>query len=273
MEASINNTNLSYEILGSEASEDTIVFLNGVMASYSSWRGFIPAISSLDCRILLHDFRGQLLSPAADGPWDFHQHALDLEALMDYLDIPSAHLVGTSYGGEVAMDFAASRPERTKSITVIDSVCEIDDHLLACVKSWIQAAEDHRGEPFFNLVLPYLYSRGFINGNQEMLASRASAMNRLPESYYLGQQYLYQAFLTLELKDSLPRTACPAMVICGTEDILKPPRFSEQIARLIPKSEYVLLPDCGHVAIFEKQEEITSLLLGFLVKQGLRQST
>ena len=269
MTMDINGTGITYELWGDPKHPETLVFLNGVMASYSSWGEYAAELSRLPCRILLHDFRGQLLSPTDDGPWEFSRHARDLEELMDRLDIPSAHLIGTSYGGEAAMDFAASRPERTKSITVIDSASEIDEHLRCSVESWITAVRTARGSEFFSLVMPFLYSGGFIAEHREMLNSRAHAMESLPESYYLGQEYLYRTFLTLDLTDSLKHIQCPALVICGEEDILKPPKFSSLISRSIPQSEYVLLPGCGHAAFIEKPREIISMLFGFLAKQGL----
>ena len=60
-------------------------------------------------RVLLHDFRGQLQSGKPREPWTMARHAEDLARLLDHLDMGPCHLVGTSYGGEVAMILAADR--------------------------------------------------------------------------------------------------------------------------------------------------------------------
>jgi 3-oxoadipate enol-lactonase len=64
----------------------------------------------------------------------------------------------------------------------------------------------------------------------------------------------------------LNRITCPALVICGEDDILKKPKFSQIIADAISGSEYVTIPNCGHVAIFEKTGELCSVILGFIMK-------
>jgi 3-oxoadipate enol-lactonase len=54
--------------------------------------------------------------------------------------------------------------------------------------------------------------------------------------------------------------------VLGSEDLLKRPKFSKIIHDNIKNSEYVIIPECGHVAIFEKVEEVKSILLGFILK-------
>ena len=59
---------------------------------------------------------------------------------------------------------------------------------------------------------------------------------------------------------------CPALILCGQDDILKPPKFSKIIADHIPNSEYMTIPNCGHVAIFEKPKELETAVSGFILK-------
>ncbi len=82
------------------------------------------------------------------------------------------------------------------------------------------------------------------------------------------QIVLYETFKKINMTKDLKKIKCPALVVCGTEDVLKPIKFSELIAEKIPNSEFVLIPDCGHVSFFEKAEEINSLLLGFILKHS-----
>lgn len=55
--------------------------------------------------------------------------------------------------------------------------------------------------------------------------------------------------------------------MAGEEDVLKPRRFSDIMAREIPHAQYALIPECGHVTIFEKPEVLNSLLIGFILNQ------
>lgn len=267
--AQINGITLFYEEKGNPESDKVILFLNGVMASTSSWSFQIPVFEKLGYRIVLHDFRGQLRSEKPEGPYTFKQHALDTVALMDFLKIDKAHLIGTSYGGEVAMKLAIDHLSRVCSLSVIDSVSELDTVLSAFVYGWIDAAKSNDGERFFKLMMPSIYSDTFIKKNQDMLNRRTQAMKSTDPSYFEGQITLYETFLNdVTMTADLKTITCPTLVVFGENDILKPRKFSQIIVDEIKHAEYLTLPDCGHVTIFEKPDALNSALLGFVVKQG-----
>ena len=268
-EALINGVNLYYELKGRGDAEETVFFLNGVMASTGSWNLMLPPFEKEDLRIVMHDFRGQLKSEKPEDPWSFDDHVKDLKGLMDHLGIEKASFIGTSYGGEVAMYFGAAHPERCRSLSIIDSVSELDPLCDAAVGSWLAAAENCRGEVFYNIMLPWLYSRKYLAENIESLRDRGRGMKGLPDDYYRGQVQLYKTFSEVNITDKLGTIGCPAMVFCGEEDILKPPAFSKIIADRLPDSELVLLPECGHVAIFEKAAEISGLVIDFYKRRGI----
>jgi len=242
----------------------TITFLNGVMASTNSWEFYSDFFNKAGFNVLLHDFRGQLQSDKPTGPYSFEEHAADLAALMASLDIRQADIVGTSYGGEVAMKFATDYPDKTASLTVIDSVSETDGLLDAFIESWSLMARKETAREFYWSAIPALYSSEFIAEHRDILSQRAELFSQLPEDYFSGQRALYDTFKAIDLTGELKHITSPALVVCGTADILKPPKFSRIIADNIDQSRLVLLPDCGHVAIFEQPETLRDLISGFL---------
>ena len=258
---------LYYEDIGDKSSKETIAFLNGVMASTSSWEYIYPVFSDMGFRVILHDFKGQLKSEKQEGPYTFADHARETHSLLEYLGVHSAHLVGTSYGGEVAMKYAMLFPEAVKTISVISSVSELDDTIVEVVGGWKALCDANDGVSFFNGMAPSIYSPRFREREKDFLNDRAMVLAKVPSDYFTGQKYLYDTFLNdVFMTDELPKISCPALVLCGEDDTLKRPKFSKIIAGQIPGSEYMLIPDCGHVAILEKPEEICSALLGFLLK-------
>jgi 3-oxoadipate enol-lactonase len=264
----INGLNIFYEEKGNPKSENVVFFLNGVMASTSSWNFQVPVFEKLGFRIILHDFRGQLRSDKPEGVYSFKQHADDTIELMNYLNIDQAHMIGTSYGGEVALKLAVDHPAQVKSISLIDSVSELDEVLKGFVYGWIDAAKAKEGERFFKLMMPTIYSDTFIRNNGEMLEKRTIAMKQIDPSYFDGQISLYKTFLEdVTMTQALHTISCPTLIICGENDILKPRKFSKIIHDEIKGSEYLIIPDCGHVTIFEKPNELNSAILGFVMKQ------
>jgi len=177
-------------------------------------------------------------------------------------------LIGTSYGGEVALKTALEAPNRVQSLSIIDSVSELDEVLRSFVYGWIDAANEKNGERFFKLMMPSIYSNTFIKNNREMLERRTQAMKAIDPTYFDGQITLYETFINdVTMTQELHKIQSPTLVICGENDILKPRKFSKIIADSIQHSEYLLIPDCGHVTIFEKPNELNSALLGFVLKQ------
>jgi 3-oxoadipate enol-lactonase len=262
--STVNGVEIYYEYEKSDNPKGTIALLNGVMASVSGWELYRDFFINLGYNVLLHDFRGQLKSEKPESAFTFDDHCDDLLALMNFLGIGCTNLIGTSYGGEAALYFAVKYPEKVSSMTVIDSVSELSPLLNAAVSSWIPAAETADGSSFYKLVLPWLYSSSFIENNETVLSERQRGMERLTEDYFRGQISLYKSFLKINITSELNKINCPALIICGEEDILKPPAFSRIIADKISGSQYITIPGCGHVAIFEKPNELKSLISGFL---------
>ena len=258
---------LFYEELGDPNGKNTIAFLNGVMASTSSWAYLTPVFVKMGFRVILHDFKGQLKSSKPSGPYTFAEHCDEARALFEHLGVKQLHLVGTSYGGEIAMNFAVLYPEMVKTISVIDSVSELDSVLEGFVLGWKALCDIGDGELFFNGMAPSIYGPAFMYSNRAMLAERAKAVKTFPASYLEGQKILYDTFLlNVTMTFELNRVECPALILCGEDDILKPPKFSKIIADNIPNSEYMTIPNCGHVAIFEKPKELESAVSGFILK-------
>lgn len=265
-----NGVNIYYEVRGNEDSQNVIAFFNGVMASANSWSNQAPIFEKMGWKVILHDFKGQLLSDKPEGPYTFAQHANEARALFDYLGVEHVHIVGTSYGGEVAMKFAMLHPEMTKSISVINSVSELDQVLRGFIHGWKTFARLEDGEQFFWGMAPSIYGDSFMKNNKQFLEKRAQALKSIPIEYFKGQLTLYETFeQDVYMTDALHTITCPTLVVCGTEDLLKRPKFSQIIAEHIPHSEYVLIPDCGHVTIFEQPDVLNSILLGFVMKHRI----
>jgi 3-oxoadipate enol-lactonase len=111
------------------------------MASTSSWDKYWPIFDRLGFRVILHDFKGQLKSDKPVAPYTFDGHVQEAKAFFEYLNVQQVHIVGTSYGGEIAMKYAIKQPQMTQSIVVIDSVSELDEVMIRFVDSWLELCD------------------------------------------------------------------------------------------------------------------------------------
>ncbi len=270
--ANINGSNIYYQLKGNLEAKETIVFLNGVMFSANSWNNQVAFFEKLGYKILVHDFKGQLKSDKLEAPYTFKKHAEDTKQLLDKLEIKKAHFIGTSYGGEVGLCLAIYFPDIIKTLCVIDSVSQTDALLEKFVKSWKNLVHKQNGEVLFSGIVPTVYDSSFIEKNSQFLKTSGKSFNKLDKDFYTGQYHLYDTFLNdvKNIDKKLKLIKNPTLFICGQNDILKLPKFSERMQKLVPNSEYVLIPHCGHVVILEKPDILNSVLLGFLKKHNFR---
>jgi 3-oxoadipate enol-lactonase len=262
----VNTIELYVEDLGNKDG-DAVFFLNGVMASTNSWYVIMKPFIDHGYRVILHDFKGQLKSDKPEGPYTFDEHAKDTLEIMKNLGIKKAHFVGTSYGGEVALNIGFRYPEVVKSLVIIDSTSQIDGTMKHEIMKWIELCRLGDGYQFFNGILHSIYSKKFREENKDFLEARAKATASVHPSYFKGQIILYQTFLDdVYMSDRLEEITAPTLVICGDDDQLKPLTFSRLIHEKIKGSKLIILKDCGHVAIFEKAKEVENLVFNFIKK-------
>lgn len=260
-----NGVQIYYELHG-PAEAEVLVLSNGILMSTASWAYQTPVLSR-DYRLLLYDCRGMWQSEHPPGPYSMAQHADDLRALLDGLDIRAAHIGGTSYGAEIGMVFALKYPERTKSLIVTSAVSQVDPVLQGLIGGWIAAAQAKDPELFYQTVYPLTFSGPWIAANQTLLDQ---ARERYKSIDFEAMLALLVSFSELDITSRLAQISVPALVTVGELDILKPRRYSEIIAQAIPGAELALIPNAGHAALWEQAGVFNTLILGFLAKHGDR---
>ena len=259
---SVDRANLEYEVTGTGG--ETVAFLNGIAMSISHWKPIAGPLSP-DYRCLCHDFRGQLLSSQSPSGHAIHlsDHVEDLQLLLARLGITRVHLVGTSYGAEVAMMFAATCPTIVSSLCLIDGVSELDPLLRATAEAWKAAA---LADPvaFYRTIVPWNYSSSYIGANAAALAKREVAVAGLPRGYFEDFAALCDAFLEIDLTAQLARISCPTLVLVGEKDILKHAGFARIIARSIEGARLRVVSGAGHAVVMEQPDTVLTDIREFL---------
>lgn len=96
---------------------EPVLFLHGLGLDRSVWDDVATALAPRFDTVRL-DLRGHGASSLPEGPYAHHDDAL---RVLDALELPRAHLVGLSMGGQVALDTALAHPARVASLTLVDS--------------------------------------------------------------------------------------------------------------------------------------------------------
>ncbi len=257
-----NGIQIYYELHGREDA-DVLVLSNGVLMSTASWAFQTPVLSQ-HYRLLLYDCRGMWQSDHPPGPYSMELHADDLAALLEALGIQQAHIGGISYGAEISMVFALKYPQKTRSLILSSAVSQIGPLLKGFMESWIAATRAKDPDMLFDVTCPLNFSEAWIAANQATLDLARERYKTLDLDAFLE---LLLSFAQLDVTAELHKIAVPALVIVGEEDILKPRKYAEIIAREIPNAEFVVVPHAGHAVCWEQPGVFNTLSLGFLAKQ------
>jgi 3-oxoadipate enol-lactonase len=259
----VNGTQIYYELHGPEDAE-VLVLSNGVLMSTASWGLQTPVLSNY-FRVLTYDCRGMWRSAHPVGPYSMEMHADDLAALMDGLEIEKAHIAGISYGSEVSMTFAIKYPDMTKTLIVADGVSQIDPLLKQLCDTWVMAAQRKDPELLLKVTAPLNFSEAWLTNHQAVLESLVEKYEKLDFDAFLE---LMDCFYGLDLTGQLHQVSAPALVMVAEEDILKTRKYSDLIAREIPNTELVVVPNSGHALCLEQPEIFNTLVIGFVVKHS-----
>lgn len=257
----LNNINLYYELHGNPEKE-TIVLSNGILMSTASWNFQIKELSR-HFQVLVYDCRGMWQSDHPAGQYSMEQHADDLSELLSALKIERAHIAGISYGSEISMVFALKYPQKTKTLMVFDGVSQVDPLLKSFGDTWLAAAEQKNASLLLKVTTPLNFSEDWITKNHKILPILEEKYQQLDFEAFIR---LMESFYGLNITEQLPNIQVPTMVVIGENDILKTRNYSEKIAKLIPGSEFYVVPGSGHALCLEKPQEFNSLVLGFVYK-------
>ena len=248
---------------------EPLLVLNGIMMSTASWAELAPVLARR-LRVVLVDFRDQGRSSRREPGYDLEAHVDDVLALLDHLGFDRVHLLGLSYGGQVALRLALRRSDRLASLLLANVVRRISRHLRSLGEAWEVAAELDDPRRFFALALPTIYSAGFYERAWPWLEERRALFERaLTTEWFEALVRLSRATRDYEVTDAeLASIAVPTLLLASDRDLVAPVEHVDELHRLIPEAEMLVLRDAGHAAFLERPGEMATAVLGFVLKRS-----
>ena len=111
--ALINDVDLAFEVTGEG---EPILLIHGAFIADA----MLPLAEQLDGYMLIRYHRRGYGESGGGPVLDVATHAGDARALLEYLDAKPAHLIGHSYGGTTALQFAATWPELVRTLVLLE---------------------------------------------------------------------------------------------------------------------------------------------------------
>jgi 3-oxoadipate enol-lactonase len=222
----------------------TILLLHGNAESSAAWYGWVPQLAHR-YRLVRPDMRGFGASTPMprDFPWTLDGLIDDYCRLMDVLGVERFHLVGAKIGGTIARAFAARRPQRVHTLTVVGTPpphrADAEARLPALIEMFEQQGVEHWAQQNMADRLGSAFSA-------QGVAWWTAFMGRTAVSTQLG---FMPTIACANIWADVPQIACPTLVITTEGSGLASVDETRAWQQKIPDSELLVLPgDSYHVA-------------------------
>jgi 3-oxoadipate enol-lactonase len=242
---------------------DPVLWLQGLNAPAAAWAVQLAHFAQ-SARSIAPDARGVGQSDAPEGPYTARQLAEDAAAVLDALDVQRAHVVGLSLGGAVAQELALARPDRVRSLALLATFAAQQPRSRALLEAWralypVAIADSHLRKAWELQAYAWLFTDRFWRSDANVRAALRFAASQPPQppQGFVGQ---VDAALSHDARDRLPRVNIPTVVIHGALDQLSPKENGEELARLIPSAELLVIPEVGHAVNLEGQRAVNGAL-------------
>jgi 3-oxoadipate enol-lactonase len=252
----ITGGEIAYDTAGSGP---TVVFLHGGFLDRRSWDAQVGPFAK-QFRVVRYDIRPFGESSAPEEAYNVPD---DLLRLLDHLKVDRAHLVGHSFGGGVALDFALQHPDRVNTLTLVaappsgfqppqDELKQISaifaavkDGDDAIVKAWL-------AHPMWSVAR----TRPAVVKELDAITRRNLAPFRMPFAPYVPMK---PAAIT-----RLGEVRAPTLVIIGDRDMPSIKQSAQIVTKEIKGAVLKVIPGADHALPFGWADEFNAAVLSFL---------
>ena len=250
----VNGKEIAVEQVGDG---DALVMVHGLGGTSNSW---FPQVESLArfFRVVRPDLEGSGRSPAT-GALSIASFAADVIALMDALEIPTAHLCGHSMGTIVCQHIAAEAPERVKSLALFGPLAEPPEAARQAIRDRGAVARRDGMAPIADTLVQVAIS---ADTKAHYPAAAAFVREILMRQDAEGYARTCEALAAATSAD-LGSIRCPTLLVTGDEDGVSPPPAVRTLKRRIKGSRLLVFPGCGHWTPIEKPAQASAALLNF----------
>lgn len=223
--APVNGLQLYYEVHGPAGGTPLVLLHGGDPAIETSWAKLLPVLARTR-RVIAFDQQGHGRTADADRPFTFEGSADDTAALLGFLKIGQADLMGFSNGANIAMQVAIRHPGLVRRLVVASGMVRRDGLQPGFFEGMKKARLEEMPPGFAEL-----YRK--VSPHPERLQSYfRKSVDRMLEFE--------------DWPDELVRSiAAPALVVAGDADVVRT-EHAVELTRLLPRARLAILPLTDH---------------------------
>lgn len=265
----VDGARVHYQEFG-EPTAPPMILIHGYTASVYVWKTAAPMLAEAGFRVIAVDLLG--FGYSEKPPWfdyTIQSQARMISRFMNRLGIGRAVVVGSSYGGAVALDLTLDNPEFVEKLVLVDAVCNDEPKNHPVLKLASVRGIGEAMTPFLldsRTFMRYRMQGTLAKANHHMITDERIDAIRRP-LYAADGHHSVLATSRNWHADRLEHDAHlinqPTLIIWGDQDNVIPIKNGYTLHREILNSRFVILKNCGHVPQEEKSELFTELVREF----------
>jgi 2-hydroxy-6-oxonona-2,4-dienedioate hydrolase len=254
---------LDYELSdGKTNGNKTLILLHGIGASAERWSRVIPTLSRY-YHVIIPDIIGFGYSdkPAVEYTMDFFVDGF-FKVFLDNLGVSKANIIGSSFGGHVATEFAIRFNRMVEKLVLVSpagmmktSTPTLDRYIMAA----LYPVYEHVYEAFNEMAYD---SHDAVN--EEIVMDFVNRM-RLTNAKYAFMSTVLGIRYAPKLQGRLSNITAPTLLVWGDNDRMIPMQYAKEYTDEIPENKLIVIKNCGHTPYVEKPITFNKIVLRFLV--------
>jgi pimeloyl-ACP methyl ester carboxylesterase len=265
--ATANGVRMYYEVNGSGP---PLLLIAGNGMDHTAFRDQVPSFSA-EFRCITYDLRGIGPDVPATG-YSVPDMARDAFALLDALEVASAHVAGYSLGGAIGLQMAVDAPARVKSLSLYSTFSHVEPYLRRRYEILLKILTETTPELWAMFTTFSAFGAEYINAHDDEIereiAQRVARWFGPDAPSKVGLAGHYRAILSHEVRSRLPEIRCPTWIAVGSSDPVTPPSYARHLADRIAGARLAEYPGAPH-RLLNFTPQFTADALAFLREASL----
>jgi pimeloyl-ACP methyl ester carboxylesterase len=216
-------------------------------------------------RVISYQLRGEDNCFALRRPFDLADLVADLSEFLDWLCLENPTILGVSFGGVLALEFAARYPHRLDRLIVQGVGARFEQGLIQQVASTVLNRFPLPSDnPFVNQFFNLLF--GARQDNDALFEFVTRQCWQTDQSMMAHRFRLVEGF---NMEAKLRRIRVPTLVLAGDRDMLVSPRSLCSLCEGLKRVHFARLPGCGHLAFVTHPDMLAAKVGEFLPHNAL----
>ncbi|HJZ75535.1 MAG TPA: proline iminopeptidase-family hydrolase [Vicinamibacterales bacterium] len=273
--------------VGNNPRAKVLLLHGGPAATHEYFEAFDSYFPAAGIEYYYYDQLGSAFSdqPDNDALWDLPRFVDEVEEVRAalHLDRNNFYLLGHSWGGLLAIEYALAHQDHLKALVVSNMMASIpayneyarrvlmpamDQRVLAEVQK-LEAAKQYGNPRYMELLIPHFYSQHILRMPPDQWPDPVNrAFKHVNEKIYLQMQGPSELGASGKLVNwdrtaDLAKIAVPTLTIGAKYDTMDPAHM-EKMAGLVKKGRYLNCPNGSHLAMYDDQKTYFDGLIRFI---------